>query len=157
MKSKHELVAMEKKICLVTGREYETGSLLLATSFDSNGEPFIETKVEYPDGKKSWHTERLGDPSRMYPDRDNTVTGTGFSPEVQEKLDAGYVALVCINSKLSNDSGDKKMKPSDAYRTGEVIYMKKEVTSKVFAAEVESMAFIDENVTKLIKEAAPKE
>ena len=46
------------------------------------------------------------------------------------------------------------MHPSDAYRTGEVIYMKRETASKFFNVEMENMAFIDEKVTKIIKDQA---
>lgn len=129
-------VAMEKNICLVTGKEYETGSLLLATRY-YKGEPTVDLEGE---------NRRTG--------LGNNVTGNGFCPEVQEKLDAGYVALVCIDSKKSNDANSSKMHPSDAYRTGEVIYMKRETASKFFNVEMENMAFIDEKVTKIIKDQA---
>ena len=129
-------VAMEKHICLVTGKEYETGSLLLATRY-YKGQPSVDLEGE---------NIRTG--------LGNNVTGNGFCPEVQEKLDAGYVALVCIDSKKSNDANSSKMHPSDAYRTGEVIYMKRETASKFFNVEMENMAFIDEKVTKIIKDQA---
>ena len=104
-------VAMEKNICLVTGKEYETGSLLLATRY-YKGEPTVDLEGE---------NRRTG--------LGNNVTGNGFCPEVQEKLDAGYVALVCINSKKSNDT-------------------------KFFNVKMENMAFIDEKVTEIIKDQA---
>ena len=132
-------VAMEKNICLVTGKEYETGSLLLATRYNK-GEPTVDLEGE---------NIRTG--------LGNNVTGNGFCPEVQEKLDAGYVALVCIDSEKSRSGpfpDANIIHPRDAYRTGEVIYMKRETASKFFNVEMENMAFIDEKVTKIIKDQA---
>ena len=132
-------VAMEKHICLVTGKEYETGSLLLATRY-YKGQPSVDLEGE---------NIRTG--------LGNNVTGNGFCPEVQEKLDAGYVALVCIDSKKSKSGpfpDANIIHPRDAYRTGEVIYMKRKVAAKFFNAGIEDVAFIDEKVTKIIKDQA---
>jgi len=136
MNNKNAHVAMEKRICLVTGREYETGQLLLAKSYNrKTGESVIDLEG---------HNPKTG--------FNHNVTGNGFCPEVQEKLDDGFVALVCVNSEKSDLKDSDKMNPEDAYRTGEVIYMKKDVAAKVFDRGVETMAFIDEGATEKLRE-----
>ena len=70
MEKKNSHVAMEKNICLATGKEYETGSLLLATRYRQNGESVVDLEGT---------NKRTG--------FDNNITGNGFCPEVQKKLD----------------------------------------------------------------------
>ena len=57
-----------------------------------------------------------------------------------------------MNSEKSDLKDSDKMSPEDAYRTGEVIYMKKDVAAKVFDRGVETMAFIDEGATEKLRE-----
>ena len=76
-------------------------------------------------------------------DRYNTV-GMQVCPEVQEKIDKGFIPLVVCDpekSKITNG----RTKPEDAYRTGEVIYMKKEAFFRVFNIEKldKHFAYID--------------
>ena len=132
---------MEKNICLATGKEYETGSLLLATRYRKNGESVVDLEGT---------NKRTG--------IDNNVTGNGFCPEVQEKLDDGYVVLVVIDSSKSGIGENRStVQPDEPYRTGEIIYMKKDVSDKFFDKGIETIAFIDEEVAGVIKERMPNE
>ena len=89
---------------------------------------------------------------------DNNITGNGFCPEVQEKLDKGYVVLVVIDSEKSGIGENRSIvQPDEPYRTGEIIYMKKDVSDKFFDNEIKTIAFIDEEVAGVIKERMPDE
>lgn len=88
-------VSMETKLCLVTGREYQTDSILLDSRL-----------------KESMERE--------------TCTGWGVSPEVQEQLDKGFVALIGIDAAKSTITNNKIL-PQNAYRTGEIAYLRRQV------------------------------
>lgn len=115
-------VSMVQKICIVTGKAFDTNELLLDT--------------------------RLKDSLERH-----TITGWGISPEVQEKLDEGYIALVGIDEKKSTITNGI-IKPEDAFRAGETIYVKEEVFSKIFNIEVpkSKISFVDTEVISFLKE-----
>jgi len=122
-------VAMEKRVCLVTGKEYETGQLLLATTYSKNGEPLIDLD-------------------------EHNVTGNGFCPEVQDKFDNGYIALVCLDESKSdiNKSGNT-VHPKDAYRTGRIIYIKREAADELLTGvDVDKFCYIDNEAADKIEE-----
>jgi len=87
-------VSLVQKICIVTGRPFETNELL----FDKRLEKSLDK---------------------------HTIVGYGVSPEIQEKFDEGYMALVEIDETRSivkdNVSGLE-----DVYRTGRFAFVKKE-------------------------------
>ena len=140
MRNKNAHVAMEKHICIATGKEYETGALLLATRYHKG-----ESVVDLEGTNKRTGFKR-------------NITGNGFCPEVQEKLDEDYVVLVVIDSEKSViGENQSTVQPDEPYRTGEIIYMKKDVSGNFFDKEVETMAFIDEEVANIIKERIPSE
>ena len=56
----------------------------------------------------------------------NTVTGWGISPEVQEKIDEGYIALVGIDISKSIVKNER-IQPEEAYRTGNIAYLRRSV------------------------------
>ncbi len=58
----------------------------------------------------------------------HTVTGWGISPEAQEQIDKGFIALVGINEAKS----DKPLTPESVYRTGEIAYIKIKVAKNIF-------------------------
>ena len=89
-------VSMEQHMCIVTGKPYGTGTILL--------------------------DRRLKDSMER-----NTITGNGISPEVQEKFDEGYLALIGIDESKSEVRSNGNINPEDAYRTGEVVYLKEKV------------------------------
>ena len=98
-------VSLEKKVCMVCGKEYDSGSLLL--------------------------DRRLQDSMEKY-----TVTGWGVCSEDQEKLDAGYVALIGIDSAKSDD-----FTPEGVYRTGQLLFIKRQVLPDL-GIEIEDKDYI---------------
>lgn len=60
-----------------------------------------------------------------------TLTGNSLCPDDQEKYDAGYIALVgCDPSKTTVING--RVEPGNAYRTGNVAHLRREVWQRVF-------------------------
>lgn len=90
-------VGMEWKVCPVTGKEWETNSILL------------DTQMKKTLSKK-------------------TITGFQPCPEVQEKLDEGYIALVEIDEKRS----EQPFTPSSVFRLGGIAYIKEKVFKEIF-------------------------
>jgi hypothetical protein len=75
-----------------------------------------------------------------------TVTGYAFSPEVQDNIDKGFVAMVEVDPSKSEIRGDKKtLTMEDAYRTGRLCYLKKEVAVELFG-EIKEFNFIEQAV-----------
>ena len=104
-------VAMEQKMCLVTGKLYDTGSILLDRR--------MKDTLEQP-----------------------TVTGWGLCPEVQEKLDNGYVAFIGIDPEKSTIKNNKITK-EDAYRTGKILYIRRSVLPNIINIPIpEDMQFM---------------
>jgi hypothetical protein len=111
---------MEQKQCLVTGKTYDTNAILL------------DKRLK----------ERF--------DR-HTVTGWGYAPEVEEKFADGFIALVVMDPSKSTvttkKDGTDHIQPQDAHRTGDIVYLKREVAADMFGfPEDEHMAFIDTEV-----------
>ena len=103
---------IEQNICIVTGKPFDTGALLL--------------------------DKKMREKFDMY-----TPTGWGFSPEVQEKLDQDYVALVCVDYSKSKVT-DGRIMPEDAYRTGAIAYLRRHVLKEIVPdLEVKNMTFVD--------------
>jgi len=73
-----------------------------------------------------------------------TVAGLKFCPEVQEKLDSGFVVLIVCDETLTTDT-------KNPFRTGEICYMKKEAADANFNIEVKDMAFITTELFEKIK------
>ena len=62
-----------------------------------------------------------------------TVTGWGLCPEHQKLSDDGFVALVeCDPQRSGSPAGNGKLKPEQAYRTGRLAQLKREVFAQVF-------------------------
>lgn len=81
-----------------------------------------------------------------------TATGYGICKDCQEKLDAGFIALV----EVRNASGRSTLKQEEAYRTGRMVWMQKSVALQIFnmpeSAYDRGMMFIDKEVMdKLIE------
>ena len=96
-------VSMEKRVCEVCGKEYETGSLLM--------------------------DKRLRDSMEKY-----TLTGYGMCEEHQKLADDDFIALIEITN-VPEDPDQQNMKREEAFRTGNVAHIKKEVFGKVFDVE----------------------
>lgn len=94
-------VSLEQKMCVVTGKPYDTNGILLDTTLKESLEK-------------------------------HTITGWGLSPEVQEKVDDGYVALVEIDYEKSTKVSDEDtILPAEAYRLGRVCYLKRNVMLQI--------------------------
>jgi hypothetical protein len=104
-------VTMEQQLCVVTGKPFDTNSLLLDQSF-----------------KKVFDK--------------HTITGWGFSPEVQEKIDEGYVALVEIDGDKSEKTKGVIL-PQNAYRLGRIVYIKKHVLEEITGDVSKEMAWVE--------------
>ena len=82
----------------------------------------------------------------------HTVTGFGICPEASEQLDKGFIALVEIDPNKS----EKPFKPDTVWRTGKVVYLRKEVAAEMFNADVFKIPLIyveDGVIEQLIEEA----
>jgi len=79
-----------------------------------------------------------------------TTTGYKLCPEHQKKWDEGFVAIVICDETKSGISGGM-IKAEDAFRTGEIIHMKKEVFKKMFNQEPRQMVFGDSKLAIEIK------
>jgi hypothetical protein len=77
-----------------------------------------------------------------------TLTGWGICPDDQAKLDEGYVILVGANPPQRGNT----LQPGDADRTGEILYMKRELADDMFNVKIDSIAFIEPEVIEMLKE-----
>ena len=77
-----------------------------------------------------------------------TVTGFKISKSAQDKLDAGYVALIEVSN---TDLGDK-LDNNKADRTGRLAWVKKEFANAIFNQHIETMAFINKDVYTMIED-----
>lgn len=119
MKRSH--VSMEQKKCMVTGKDYDSGALLIDKRLKNSMEK-------------------------------HTITGWGISPEVQEKLDDGFIVLVGCDDQKSEKNPDGSVSPDKAYRTGEILYMKRHIAEAVFNIDIKNMAFVDNKAIEIITE-----
>jgi hypothetical protein len=95
-------VSMECRVCLVCANPYETGAILLDRR--------LRASLEH-----------------------QTTIGWGLCPEHRELHEDGFIALIeCDPEKSGNPAADAMVKPENAYRTGTVAYMKRDVFTQVF-------------------------
>ncbi|MBN9408167.1 ATPase [Variovorax sp.] len=101
-------VSLEQHVCLVCGVAFDTGTILL--------------------------DKRLRASMALH-----TPTGWGLCPEHQKLSDEGFVALVeCDPQRSGSPSGNGHMKPEQAYRTGRLAHLKRDVFAKVFNVPIAS-------------------
>jgi hypothetical protein len=95
-------VSLEQHVCVVCGATFDTGAILL-------------------DRRLRASMQR------------HTATGWGLCAEHRKLFDDGYVALVECDPQRSGAlaSGDR-MTPEQAYRTGPVAHLRREVFARVF-------------------------
>lgn len=117
---------------------------------DSN---FVEMaeKICKVTGKVFQADELLMD-MRMRPiPKEARLIGYGICPEVQEKMNEGYIPLVCIDSAKSDYNSDGTISHEDAYRTGEMAYVRKHVLEDILDKKVkESFMFIDKGFLEML-------
>jgi hypothetical protein len=74
----------------------------------------------------------------------HTVTGWRYSPEVIEKFEDGFVALVEIDFNKSEKDSNGQVTPSSAYRLGRIVYIKKHVLEEIVPTmEIKHMAWAE--------------
>ena len=81
-----------------------------------------------------------------------TTTGYKLCTDCDSKHKEGYIIfVVCDDEKSITSDGNCKLE--DAYRTGEVMYIREEVVKKLFNVAVKGpLAFIKKEAAKLLKE-----
>ena len=108
-------VSLEQKICPVSGKTFDSGAIL------------FDTRIR--GGKLMESMER------------HTTTGIEISPEVQEQLDKGFVAMVGVDESKSQRMPNGNLNPEGAYRTGKIAYVKKEAAKDIFNMDVDNIPF----------------
>ncbi|ENG0045683.1 ATPase [Pseudomonas aeruginosa] len=99
-------VSLEQHVCLVCGTHFDTGAILL-------------------DKRLRASMER------------HTATGWGLCPEHQKLSDDGFVALVeCDPERSGSLAGGGRVKPEQAYRTGRLAHLKRNVFAELFNAPI---------------------
>lgn len=87
----------------------------------------------------------------------HTATGWGLCAEHQRLFDDGFVALIECDPQRSNPSGADRIKPEQAYRTGQVAHLKREAFARVFgnpAAADQACVFIEPGVIEQLQAMA---
>jgi hypothetical protein len=101
-------VSLEQHACLVCGIAYDTGSILL-------------------DKRLRASLER------------HTTTGWGLCAEHQKLFSDGFVALVeCDPQRSGKPSGADRLKPEQAYRTGRLAHLKRDVFATVINVPIKA-------------------
>lgn len=121
-------VSMEQHVCVVCGKPFDTGVILL-------------------DKRMRQTLER------------NTVTGFGMCAEHEAKRAEGYIALIECDPKKTKVAGDRVANPADAYRTGTVVHVRREVWEKLFTSPVPEklIAYVDPEVVALLERMTDQE
>ena len=124
-------VSLEQRLCLVCGTPFDTGSILL-------------------DRRLRASMER------------HTTTGWGLCPEHQRLRSEGFVALVeCDPHRSGAPSDNGQMKPEQAYRTGRLAHLKREVFALVFNVAIaadQPVVFVEPGVIEQLQATvAPKD
>ena len=95
-------VSLEQHICLVCGVAFDTGSILL--------------------------DRRLRASMKRH-----TTTDWGLCAEHQKLFDEGFVALIECDPRRSGAPSDSdRLKPGQAYRTGRLAHLKRDVFAEMF-------------------------
>lgn len=117
-------VSLEQHACLVCGVSFDTGSVLL--------------------------DKRLRASMKRY-----TVTGWGLCAEHQKLADDGFVALVeCDPQRSGSPASNGNLKPEQAYRTGRLAHLKREVFSRLFNVPIkdkQACVFVEPGVIEQLQ------
>lgn len=87
----------------------------------------------------------------------HTATGWGLCPEHQKLLDDGFVALVECDPQRSGSSAGGRMNPQQAYRTGRLAYVRREVLAQMFIvpiADDQMCVFVEPGVIERLQAMA---
>ncbi len=83
----------------------------------------------------------------------HTTTGWGLCAEHQKLSDDGFVALVECDPQRSGSPGDR-LKPEQAYRTGRLAHLKREVFADMFNVPVaadQAFVFVEPGVIEQLQ------
>ncbi len=84
----------------------------------------------------------------------HTTTGWGLCPEHQRLHSEGYVALVECDLRRRGDAAVGRMRPEQAYRTGRIAHLRREVFGQVFDVPVaadQAMVFVEPGVIERLQ------
>ena len=117
-----------------------TGPTILTYQCPVTGKVWESNEIAIPKflyGEKAWQNQKK-----------NTHAGLQPCPEVQERLDDGYVALVAIDPDKSEYERNGNVRFEGAYRTGQIAYMKRDRMQDILGADPgdHPMIFIDEKL-----------
>lgn len=76
----------------------------------------------------------------------HTITGYGIKPEIQEKIDEGFVVLIEADPEKSEGNT-----PDKVYRTGNYVFLKKEVSDEIFNVKIKDVAYLEIEAFQHIK------
>lgn len=120
-------VSMEQHLCVVCATPFDTGSILLDRRLRSSMER-------------------------------HTTTGWGPCPEHERLHSEGFVALVeCDPQQSGAPSGDGRMKPEQAYRTGRLAHLKRDAFARVLNVAIaadQSVVFVEPGVIERLQAMA---
>lgn len=101
-------VSLEQHVCIVCGAAFDTGAILLDRR--------LRASMQH-----------------------HTATGWGLCAEHRKLFDDGYVALVeCDPQRSGLPTNGTRVKPEQAYRTGRLAHLKREVFARVFNVPIEA-------------------
>lgn len=84
-----------------------------------------------------------------------TVTGWGLCPEHDKLFHEGYLALVGADESKSEKTPSGNIKPQGAYRTGEVVHIRREVARRILNVPIPDdlpMMFCDKEVVAKLEQ-----
>jgi len=84
----------------------------------------------------------------------HTATGWGLCPEHQKLLDDGFVALVECDPQRSGSPTNGRMNPKQAYRTGRLAHLRREVFAQMFnvpIADDQACVFVEPGVIEQLQ------
>ena len=88
-----------------------------------------------------------------------TCTHWEMCPEHKKLADDGYIALVACDHAKSKAGPGGRMKPEDAYRTGQIAHIKKAAFDDIFSVPAPDgmIAFCDDELIEKLKGMMPQE
>lgn len=113
----------------------------------------IETKICPVCGKEHETNSLLLDRRLRDTFEPKTATGYELCADDKSKKEAGYLALIACDETKSSPDGST-IKFNDAFRTGEIIHIKREVAKKLFnfQNQEQDFVFIDRDLALKLKE-----
>jgi hypothetical protein len=83
----------------------------------------------------------------------HTPTGYSMCPEHKKQADEGYIALVECDPSKTQVEGDRIRHVADAYRTGTIAHLKKDVWDRIFNIPVpdKMVAFVEPDVIRMLR------